>query len=67
MGTHNNINMPDYLRSRTNKTADKRANKILTNKYIMNSVIFFPDVGCFEGKFSMQVKEGSHLYEGPPT
>ena len=58
--------MPDYFRCRTIRAADKKASLVLTQKYTMNSVIFFSGIGCFKGMFTLQVKDGSTLYKMPP-
>ena len=46
VGTHdNNIYMPDYFRSSTNKAVDKRGSEVLTNK-IHNEFSVFSGIGC---------------------
>ena len=53
-----NANMPYFVRSSINRAADKRASEVMKTKYIINSLIF-SGLGCFEGSFSLQVKDGS--------
>ena len=60
----NEINMPDYFRSRANMAADKRAGKVLTNK-IHNGISNDFNIGCFEGAFTLHVQEGSQTYQVP--
>ena len=61
-----NVNMPDCVRSSINSTADKRTCLVLTNK-IHNkfNIVFFLRIGCFEGTFSLQVKNGSEQWSLP--
>ena len=66
VSTHDNTNMPDYFRSSTNKAADKRANNALTNKIHNEFSYVFSATGCFQGTFSLLVKDGSQLYQAPP-
>ena len=59
-------NTPDYLNSSYNKQADKRTNGTITNRILNAFNNLFSGIGCFEDMFSLQVKEGSHLYQVPP-
>ena len=61
----NNTNMPNYFRSNTNKAADKGTSKVLTNKIHNELSNVFSGIGCFEGTFGLQVKDGSHCMSHP--
>ena len=58
--------MCNYFHFSNNKEVDKRASETITNRidYEFNDLL--PGVGCFEGMFSLQVKEGSHPYQASP-
>ena len=53
------INMPDYFRSSGNKSAHPKASEVLRNKISSEFSNIFSGIGCFEGTFSLQVKDGS--------
>ena len=57
--------MLDYFRSNGNRATDKRASQVLTNQIHSKFGDFFSGVGCFEGTFSLHVKEGSQSYQVP--
>ena len=65
MDVDDDKNMPDYIRSRANKVADKRASEILTNKTRNEFCDVFPGIGYFEETLTLQVKEGSQPYQAP--
>ena len=52
----NNANIPDYFRSSTNRAADKNVSNMIHNEF---RNVFFSDLVCFEGTFSLQVKDVS--------
>ena len=73
-----NTNIPNYLKSSTNKTqmsdyfhfsdnkeAGKRVSKTITNRIHNKFNNLFFTIGCFEGTFSLQLKEGIHPYQAP--
>ena len=64
------MNMPDYFRSSANKAADKRAIKVLTNNELTNKFhnefSNFSGISCFEGAFTLQLKDGSWPYQVSP-
>ena len=64
--TNNCTNMPDYFRPSANREADKEASRILTQKIHNDFSDVFTGIGCFDGTFKLQVREGSHLYQAPP-
>ena len=45
--------------------ADKRASEVLTNKIHNEFSDVFSVIGCFEGTFTLQTKEGHQLYLPP--
>ena len=58
--------MSDYLNSRKglfnssdNKETDKNASEAITKR-------IYNDIHCFEGMFSLLVKESSHTYQAVP-
>ena len=53
-------------RSSINRAADERANHILMQKIHYEFTHVFSEIGCFEGTFRLQVKEGSWPYQQPP-
>ena len=55
--------MSDYFHCSENKEADKRANEAIINRIYNEFNNFFSGIGCFEGTFSLQVKE--HLNMQP--
>ena len=67
--THNmgvndvNSNMSDYFRSSINRAANKRTIQQIHNEF---RDVFFSRIGCFEGMFISQVKDGSQPYQVPP-
>ena len=58
--------MTDYLRCSTNKEADKKTNRLLTMKIHNVYSDIFTGIGCFEGTFTLQVREGSCPYQALP-
>ena len=58
--------VPDYFYSNDNKETNKRASEAITNRIYNEFKNFFSDTSCFEGTFSMQIKEGSCQYKAPP-
>ena len=43
-----NSYMPGYFRPNMNKAADNKASQVLTQKYTVNSVVFFSGTGCLK-------------------
>ena len=63
----NNVpNMADYFRLSINREADKKASQLIMQKIhnIFSNV--FEEIGCFEGIFKLQAREGSQPYQAPP-
>ena len=60
-----NSNMSDYFRSSINRAADRRASMLLMKTMHEFSDVL-SEVGCFEGTFNLQVKDGSWPYQAPP-
>ena len=59
-------NISDYFRSSRNRVANKRTSDVLTNKIHKEFRDFFSGIDCFEGTFTLQVKEGSWPYQALP-
>ena len=57
--------MSDYFRSSINKAADKRASQVLMQKMHNKFSDIFSGIWCFEGTFSLQVKDDSWSYQAP--
>ena len=56
----NNANMPDYYMSSINRAADRKTSKVSASRMCSKfSDIYFSYIGCFEGTFSIQLKDGS--------
>ena len=55
--------MLDYFWSSINRAADKRVSQVLMQKIHNEFSNVFSGVGCFEGTFRLQVKEGSKPYQ----
>ena len=53
-------NMLDYLNCSNNKEADKSVSEAITKRIHTKFNDLFSVVSCFEGTFSLQVKEHSH-------
>ena len=62
----NKIQMFDCFHFSNNKEDDKRLSETITNKIHHEFNYLFSGIGCFEGKFSLQVKEGNHPCQAPP-
>ena len=62
----NKTQMLDYFHSIDNKEADKRESEAITNRIHSECNDLFSGIGCFEGTFPLQVKEGSHPYQTTP-
>ena len=58
--------MPDSFHSSDTKEADKRVGETNTNRIKNEFNDLFSSIGCFEGTFSLQVKEDSSLYQASP-
>ena len=58
--------VPDFFHSSNNKKDDKRVSETITSRIHDEFNDLFSGIGCFEGMFLLQVKEGSHLYQAPP-
>ena len=58
--------MPDYFRSSSNRAADKRAGHVLMQKIHNEFSDDFSGIVCFEGTFSLEVKDGSKPYQVLP-
>ena len=66
VGASNNcLNILDYFRSSANKVADNRVSRLLTTKIHNELNDIFTGIGCFEGTFMIQVREGTCLYQAP--
>ena len=50
-------NMPAYFWSSINRTADNRGSEVLIN--VINDEFIMSGNGCFEDKFSLQIKDSS--------
>ena len=59
-------NMSEHFISSNNKETDKRASEAITNRIHNTFNIVFSGIGCFEGMFSLKVKDGSHQYQASP-
>ena len=57
--------MSDYFHSSDNKEADKIVSETITHRIPNEFNNSFSGIGCFEGTFALQVKEGSHPYQAP--
>ena len=62
----NKMHMPDYFYSSDNKEANKRVSETITYQICNEFNDLFSGIGSLEGILSLQVKEGSHLYQAPP-
>ena len=60
-----NSNMPDYFRCNTDREADKRASQLITQRIHNEYIDVLTGIGCFDGTFRWQVKEGSQVYQAP--
>ena len=58
--TNNCTNILNYFRSSTNRKADEEASRLLTGK--LHSDVF-TGISCFDGTYTLQVKDGSHPYQ----
>ena len=58
--------MPDYFHSSNNKETDNRVNETITSRINNESINLFSGIGCFEGTFSLQVKEDNCPYQALP-
>ena len=60
--------MPDYFRSSINRATDKTASQVLMqNMLIKSSNVFFSSgIECFEGTFSLKVKEPIQPHQASP-
>ena len=59
--TNKCTNMTGYSKSSTNRKADKEAKRIFTNKIHNDFIDIFTGIGCFDGTFEQQVRDGNHL------
>ena len=58
--------MPDCFNLSDNKNADKRVSEATTNKIHNGFNNLFTGIGSFEGKFSLEVENGSYPYQSSP-
>ena len=58
--------MPHYFNLSDNNEAEKRESEAITNRIYKELNDLFSGISCFEGTFSLQVKEGSHPYQASP-
>ena len=61
-----NASMPHYFSSGINRAVDKRVSQALTNKIHHVFSDFFSVIGCFEGTFTLQVKDARQPYQELP-
>ena len=60
-----NSNIPDYLRSSTEKDAHNCTSQIITQRIHNEFRDDFTEIGCFDDTFRLQVKEDSWPYQTP--
>ena len=60
-----NSNTPSYLRSSTNRAADKKVSQVLMNKIHNEFSTVLSGTGCFEGTFSLKIKDDSQQNQSP--
>ena len=58
--------MPDYFNSSDSKETDKRVSEAITNRIHNEFNDVFSVIACFESISSLEVKEGSGLYQKLP-
>ena len=63
----NCLNIPDYFRSGTKKTADRRVNRLLTMKIHNEFSDIITCIGCFDSTIKPWVRKGSCHYQVLPV
>ena len=58
-----NSNMPDYLKSSTDREADTRASWLITQRIHNEIIDVFIGIESFDGTLRLQVKDASQPYE----